>query len=133
MLLFNRSHFHDFLFLEIWMWIIWLGFVNVWPSIRSETIFRWTSQIGAKSVFLNISRDIVKNTPMAPLCEVHLSAYLILSSLILEKGKTLLQFNFIVSAQLCFEKFSTHFRHLVNIWLIFLLQNEFNQSIDWKH
>ena len=31
----------------------------------------WTSRIGAKSVFLNISRDILKNTPMAPLREVY--------------------------------------------------------------
>ena len=33
--------------------------------------FEWTSRIGALSVFLNISRDIVKNTPMAPLREVY--------------------------------------------------------------
>ena len=38
--------------------------------IRTEMDL-WTSRIGAKSVFLNISRDIVKNTPMAPLREVH--------------------------------------------------------------
>ena len=31
----------------------------------------WTSQSGAKSMFLNISRDIFKNTLMAPLREVH--------------------------------------------------------------
>ena len=36
----------------------------------------WTSQIGAKSVFLNISRDILKNTLIAPLREVHWEQWL---------------------------------------------------------
>ena len=33
--------------------------------------FKWTSWIGAKSVFLNISREILKNTLMVPLREVY--------------------------------------------------------------
>ena len=43
-------------------------------SILSESIeerLEWTSRIGAMNVFSILSRDILKNTPMAPLCEVY--------------------------------------------------------------
>ena len=54
----------------------WLTFIETWEEniVRGSCkVYKclWTSRIGAKSVFLNISRDILKNTPMAPLREVH--------------------------------------------------------------
>ena len=46
---------------------------NVQLCLWTErTLIQWTSRIGAKSVFLMISRDKVKNTPMAPLRETYL-------------------------------------------------------------
>ena len=54
------------------------NFQNLTFNEGSVAKNKWTSQSGAKSVFLNLSRDILKNLYMAPLRGVYYKTMLIL-------------------------------------------------------